>query len=38
MEKYKIPLGFTTEVRKINLENDSFLELPRMDTNDFIKE
>ncbi|WP_335942070.1 polysaccharide deacetylase family protein [Fusobacterium polymorphum] len=38
MEEYKIPLGFTTEVRKINLENDSFLELPRMDTNDFIKE
>jgi len=38
MKEYKIPLGFTTEVRKVNLENDSFLELPRMDTNDFIKE
>ena len=35
MKEYKIPIGFTTEARKINLKDDNFLELPRLDTNDF---
>ena len=35
MKEYNIPLGFTTEVRIAILENDNYLEIPRMDANDF---
>ena len=37
MKKYKIPLGFTTEVKKIDLKISDCLKLPRMDTNDFYQ-
>ena len=37
MKKYNIPLGFTTEVEKIDLEKSDYLRLPRMDTNDFYQ-
>jgi len=37
MKKYNIPLGFTTEVEKIDLETSDYLRLPRMDTNDFYQ-
>lgn len=35
MREYNVPLGFTTEVRVAILENDDYLEIPRMDANDF---
>ena len=37
MKEYNIPLGFTTEVGKIDLETSDYLKLPRMDTNDFYQ-
>ena len=37
MKKYKIPLGFTTEVKKVDLKISDCLKLPRMDTNDFYQ-
>lgn len=35
MKEYNVPLGFTTEVRVAILENEYYLEIPRMDANDF---
>ena len=37
MKEYNIPLGFTTEVGKIDLEISDYLKLPRLDTNDFYQ-
>ena len=37
MKKYKISLGFTTEVKKVDLKISDCLKLPRMDTNDFYQ-
>ena len=37
MKDYNIPLGFTTEVGKIDLETSDYLKLPRLDTNDFYQ-
>ena len=38
MKKYKISLGFTTEVKKVDLKISDCLKLPRMDTNDFYQD
>lgn len=37
MKNYNIPLGFTTEVGKIDLETSDYLKLSRLDTNDFYQ-